>query len=234
MKSLLLGILFVTSSAFADDSSYLEFKAPVIKEVQENAIMINGRRNFEDCDNRSTLMSAEDPVNPIEAIDMADVILDKIINLGKKMWAVVELGRPVVNVKTDTANALPQGLFCWSDLDGWSPTQSKTYQITYENWYGQKVVDFAFRVLYTTGGSYKGRGRYITNTTIIPAVVDVMWGYTFSAETEVPTVINAGTKEDPVAGMHLNMKWSVKTVMKTDIRTESFYVGGDGSFKHLD
>jgi hypothetical protein len=236
MKSILVGILLTTTAAWAaEEDLYFQLKEPVIKEIkeaQETEMKISSNRSFDDCDKRGTLMAAD--LNPIEAIDMADVIVDKIINLGKKVWAVVELGRPVANLKTDTANALPQGVFCWTDLHGWSPTQSKTYQITYENWYGNKVVDFAFRVLYTTGGQVNGQGQYITNATIIPALVDVMWGYTFDAESEVPTVFNSGTAEHPVAGMHMNMKWSVKTVIKTDIRTESFYVGGDGSFKHLD
>ncbi len=233
MKLFFVGLLLMGATATADESAYMEFNAPVIRELAEDEMSANDERDFQDCDQKNNVLS-EDPINPIDAIDQVDVIVDKIINIGKKVWAIVELGRPVVNIKTDTANALPKGILCWSDLGGWAPTKSKAYQITYTNKLGYKVVDFAFRVIYTTGGNYKGRGQYITNTTIIPSLVDVAWGYKFNAISEVPTVYNSGTSENPVAGMHLNMKWSVETVMQTNIKTESFVIGGDGSFKRLD
>lgn len=234
MKVLFAGLLLMGATAFAGESEYYNFSAPMIEEITLNdGFEINNERDFQSCDNKGRVM-ADAPVNPIDAIDTADVIIDKIINLGKKVWAVIELGRPVTDIRVDTANALPKGVLCWSDLAGWSPTQSKAFRITYTNGFGGQVVNFAFRVVYTTGGSYKGQGKYITNATIIPSQVEVAWGYTFSAETEIPTVYNAGTATEPLAGMNLNMKWAVKTVMKTDLRTESFVVGGDGSFKRLD
>jgi hypothetical protein len=216
----------------ADDYGYYQFKAPVITEISTPKDTQVSAGNFEDC-NKSHVMADAGGVTPGEAVDMADVFVDKIINLGKKIWAVVELGRPVVNVKVDTANALPKGIFCWADLAGWTPTQSKTYQIAYENLLGEKVVEFAFRVIYTTGGNYKGVGKYITNTTIVPAHINVAWGYNLNAKSEVPTVFNAGSTEMPVAGMNLNMQWKVDTAFRYEERAETFYVGGDGTMKHL-
>src|SRR4051812_46731541 len=49
-------------------------------------------------------------------LNEADLIIDKIINMGKKVWAIVEAGKPVVDVKVDVANALPEGLKSWQQL----------------------------------------------------------------------------------------------------------------------
>ena len=170
----------------------------------------------------------------LDPIDQANIILDKIVNLGKKVWALVETGRPVVNITTYTANALPAGLQCWSDLAGWQIPQSKVYRVQYENAYGMNVVDFAYRVTFTAGGNLNGHGKFLTNATIAPADLNVSWGFNITANAEVPSVFNMGTKEDPVAGMQMLMKWNIKTVMSHVEQAETFYVGGDNTMKHLE
>jgi hypothetical protein len=96
------------------------------------------------------------------------------------------------------------------------------------------VVDFAYRVVFTAGGSLNGQGKYITNATIMPADMNVSWGFTFNANAEVPSVFNTGSSGQPVAGMQLLMKWSVDTVMSHIEQAETFYVGGDNTMKHLE
>lgn len=167
-------------------------------------------------------------------IDQIGVTIDKIVNLGQKVWNIIELGRPVVNVNSYTANALPAGVQCWSDLTGWQIPQSKVYRVQYENGFGMNVVDFAYRVTFTAGGSLNGQGKYITNATIMPANMNVSWGFNFNASAEVPSVFNTGTKESPVAGMQLLMKWNIKTVMNDVQQAETFYVGGDNTLKHME
>ena len=39
-------------------------------------------------------------------LDQVDLVVDKVINIGKKVWAVVEKGRPVVDIKADVAQAI--------------------------------------------------------------------------------------------------------------------------------
>ncbi|HEY8272614.1 MAG TPA: hypothetical protein VIG33_17100 [Pseudobdellovibrionaceae bacterium] len=191
----------------------------------------------EDCNPASRAKVLDNGVpslNPADPLDQISIIIDKIVNIGKKVWAIVETGRPTVHIKTYTANALPQGLKCWSDLTGWQIPQSKVYRVQYENLYGMDVVDFAYRVTFTAGGALKGQGKYITNATIMPADLNVSWGYTFNANAEVPSVFNMGTSEQPVAGMQMVMKWSVDTVMNHAEQAESYYVGGDNTMKQME
>jgi hypothetical protein len=191
---------------------------------------------LESCDpakKKIVTMTSDSPVD-VNPLDTIGVIVDQVINIGKKIWAILDAGRPVVNITTYTANALPQGLTCWADLTGWNIPQSKVYRVTYENGFGADVVDFAYRVTYTAGGSLNGKGKYLTNATIMPADVAVSWGFTLNAQAEVPSVFNTGSKEDPVAGMQMLMKWQVKTVIDDVQQAESFYVGGDNTLKHME
>ena len=240
MKTILVSLSLLLSSAVfaatdASTSPYFEFGRPTIEEITTGPLANYqpSATDFAACStSQSDVLDAElDPLNPI---DRAHIWLDKIINLGKKAWSVVELGRPVVNVKVDSANALPQGISCWNALAGWSIPQSKTYKVSYSNGFNSEVVSFAFRVIYTTGGSYNCRIRNIMSYAVVAAQLDVAWGYTFNANTVIPNVFNSGSIESPVAGMQLNLNWSIDTVVKHVQQAETFYVGGDGAFKRMD
>jgi hypothetical protein len=45
---------------------------------------------------------------PKYRLDSPELVLDLIINLGKKIWTLVEANKPVVNVATDSASALQE------------------------------------------------------------------------------------------------------------------------------
>ena len=169
-----------------------------------------------------------------EELNMTALALDQIINMGKKVWAIVEAGRPVVNIKTDSANALPSGLQNWNQLEGWQMPKSKLFRATYKNGYNIDVVDFTFRVIYTYGGSAKGQGLYLTNVTVVPASVNVLWGFNLDVTSTIPNVTNAGTSTAPLAAMEILVKWKIGTAVKYVEESKSLYLRGDGSFADLD
>lgn len=241
MKTMLVSLCLLLTSAVwaatpADQSQkYYQFGRPVIEEVTSGPLTEVQPLDFTAtaCSSSQAGVYAADDLDPLNPIDQAHIYLDKMINLGKKVWSVVELGRPVVNITLNSANALPQGVLCWNTLTGWSVPQSKVYRVSYTNGFGSTVVNFAYRVIFTAGGSLNGQGKYITNATVVPADLYVAWGYTFNASTVVPSVFNVGTVDRPVAGMQLNLNWSVDTVINHSQQAETFYVGGDGTFKKL-
>jgi hypothetical protein len=173
---------------------------------------------------------ADETPNPLDEVEMT---IDQIINIGKKVWAIVELGRPVVNVKTDVATALPKGAVDWLSLDSWQAPESRTYSVTYLNAYGTRVVEFTYRVLYIYGGSVNGQGKYIGYATLVPVELNVQWGFKFNAEANVPSVFNVGTRAEPVGGMQLNMKYHVDTVMSHVEQSQAYFIDGKGTFKKL-
>lgn len=162
------------------------------------------------------------------------VVVDQIINAGKKIWQIVEAGKPVANLSLNTANALPRGLGCWMDLQEWKAPESRVYRVQYANAFGANVVSFAFRVNFTHGGALDGIGKYVTNATIMPAALDVSWGFTFNADVSVPSVVNMGTKKNPVGAVQLVVNWQVDSPVKKIRQSETFFMSGDGKLTHLD
>jgi len=161
------------------------------------------------------------------------VTIDQVFNYAKQIWDVVVANKPVVNVTRDNASALPKGLADWSMMSGWQAPMTQSFRVAYKNGWGVDVVDFTYRVSFVYGGAFNGKGRYITNATIVPKNLAVAWGFTFTAQATVPSVTNAGTLVDPVAAMELSMHWSVDSVLRHIETTENFYIRGDGEMTHV-
>lgn len=171
----------------------------------------------------------------INPIDVIDVWVDKIINLGKKIFAVIDKGRPVVNIKTDVANALPAGVRCWTDLAGWNIPASKVFHVTYKNVYGVSVVDYSYRITYTAGGNLNGIGKYLTNVTVQPANVSVAWGFNLDAKAVIASVFNVGEdRRNPIAAMQMDIEWTVKTPLQHNQMTRTYYIDGNNQVLELE
>lgn len=172
-------------------------------------------------------------LSPFDAPDLGtpDVDIGQIITIGEKVWQIIQDNKPVVNVKTAVASALPRGVTCWTDLENWQPPKTQSYEVTYKNYFGMEVVKFRFRLQYTYGGTYDGKGKFLSSVTVIPAELNVLWGYTFNADVELSPAVNLGSKTDPLAGLELDLKWSVNTVMKASQNSFHFFVQGDGALQ---
>ncbi|NBX77432.1 MAG: hypothetical protein EBQ92_12830 [Proteobacteria bacterium] len=149
----------------------------------------------------------------LEELDLAAVVLDKVVNLGKKMWTVVENGRPVVNVKTAYANALPSGVRA-EDLENFSSLQFRSFRHYGVNLYGITVYDITYTLAHRFGGQFNGQGAYIESATVLPQNVEVLWGYNVNLNVEQVSAVNLGTKENPIASLAMETGLIVKTVMK--------------------
>ncbi|MEK7858077.1 MAG: hypothetical protein AAB320_02965 [Elusimicrobiota bacterium] len=162
-------------------------------------------------------------------------VLDQIINMGKKIWAIIEANKPVVNINTTYATALPEGIKSWNQLSGWKPPKGTVYGFYAKNAYGATMINVKYQVLRTYGGGYKGKGKYLTAVTIEPLLVEVGWGYKFDLTAQVPdtSVVNVGTSEDPVAAMMPTLKWRISTAIKDASGQSIYYLQGDGLFQEM-
>lgn len=228
----------------SQDSAYYQVGEPVIQEISWEILeqplrppmppQASSKASSRNLNDLFLLQKVPAP-SSVPLLREAEVVVDRIVNIGRKVWNVVEAGRPVVQTKGSSSNALPSGVTAtnWAAMTGWSPPQSRTFQVIYKNGWGSTVVDFTFRLLYVTGGQYMGQGRYIADVTIVPAALDVAWGYNFASVAEVTSITNLGTTASPKAGLQVNVKWTVKTAFRHVERTESFYITGDGEFTQL-
>jgi hypothetical protein len=152
--------------------------------------------------------------------------------MGEKVWTLLKENEPVLEAKSTSASALPSGIQCWNQLSNWSRARAETYRMTYKNLYGMTVVDLEFSLIYNYGGSFDGRGKYLTNSTIQFNTVDVMWGFIVNANVEIPQVVNMASVDSPVAGMQVTLNWTVNTrpiSLRKLNKAVSFFVSGDGT-----
>lgn len=167
--------------------------------------------------------------------DDSALVLDQIINIATKVWRIIEENKPVVDVKTQYAVAVPSGTTTWGQLAGWRPPKGEVYELLAKNGYGSQVVRVRYQVLRTFGGSVRGKGRYLTGVTVEPLLVEVAWKYKLTLRAEVPesSVVNAGSHEDPVAAMLVKLYWHIETPIKDSQGQGVYYVTGDGRFQEI-
>jgi hypothetical protein len=236
MKQLILSclaVLFVNGALAKSTTTLVDEKALTIqslelKKVADRAPLLYPLEGLGSCDLKSPSYFEEpNPLTPIS------VVIDEIINIGKKIWTIVDAGKPVVNLKVNVGTALPKGVSCWLDLQNWSKPTTETYQATFTNGYGVEVVKLKYQLISVARGSYEGQGNYIAYATIVPTEVEVSWGFRLNAQVTVPTVYNMGSKENPMAGMNLQMTYTVDTVLKHGQYSHNFFLDGNGEIKRL-
>lgn len=160
------------------------------------------------------------------------VVVDQLIALGKKVWPIIEAGRPVVSSRLGAISVLPLSSRDGdaSELQNWSAPRHRKYRLVYENVYGMDVVTFSFTVHYQYGGNLDGVGKYLTAVTVTANEIYVMWGFDFNAKSSLVKVTNRGTRANPVAGVTLEVSQVAKTVFTEVRRTDTFHISGDGRF----
>jgi hypothetical protein len=152
----------------------------------------------------------------------------EIINIGLKIWKIIEDNKPVVNLNLQRASALPYGLRDWSEMENWSDIQVREYQVSYINGFQKEVIKMNLLLTYSYGGTYNSRGQYISQVGVLVKDLSVDWGFVVQAETEVARVVNTGTRENPLALMEMNLKWSVKSIIKQIHEGLHFSIKGNG------
>jgi len=169
----------------------------------------------------------------IVELDNTEIIVDKIINIGTKIWNVLEKGKPASNYLQKRATAVPQNITSWQQLEGWSNPKSKYYEISYKNVYGIEVAKLVYKIIYLTGGQYKGSGRYIGYVSVEPQEFKTAYLYSFNVQAAVESVYNKGTSQNPIAGMIINIQWTISTMLKKETQSYSYHIDGTGQFQDL-
>lgn len=237
MKHLILtaGLLVGLGAQASVDERYYEISNSFVREVPSNEVfradMAIGAAACDDFNPNLIDQNGEPFVGPLDGVEL---FVDQVINIGKKIWAIVKAGEPVLNLKTSVATALPQNSRCWTDLQGWKMPESKIYEMVFENGFGSEVVTMGYRVLWLPGGSVDGQGKYVGYATVTPVSMSVSWGFSLDAEVTIPTVFNMGTKEAPLGGMQVNVISRIKSPITVIDEGQAFFLNGAGEFKKLD
>jgi hypothetical protein len=219
MKSVIVLSLLVTAFAWGQQGVLNAGTADEITyttvEIEPTREMLDRIQFYETC------MSDE-------SLGEVTVILDQIINLGQKVWAVLEKNQPVQNVHFNYANALPQGAQA-GDLENFSELQHKSFRTYGTNGFGMQVYDLRYSLVHRHGGQYRGKGKFLTDVTVLPQTVETSWGYTTNLNVDRVSVSNLGTRENPVGALTMQLKFSVSTIMKKGEYNEVYDFRGNSA-----
>lgn len=161
------------------------------------------------------------------------MVARELIAFGKEVYKIIEAGKPVVRIgQTTPVSVLPKNEHGTSidafDLENWKMPKSKKYRVVAKNGFGMKTITFDFMLLFTYGGSYNGKGAYITGAEVASTDVSVAWGYTLDADFKVQSIVNQGTRENPVAAAVLQIDYKMSTVLKESRSSKKFMINGLG------
>jgi hypothetical protein len=134
--------------------------------------------------------------------------------IGTLAWNLIKSGEPMSGHNFPKISVLPKGAEDWSLYEGWKPGRAFIYHVKYNNYMGVEVVDYSFRVTYMYDGKRNGVGSYLSNVSVSPAELKVLWGFKLESHVTVQDAYNLGTVENPVAGVDFVVSWSLRSLIK--------------------
>lgn len=166
-------------------------------------------------------------VEPTRVLSDAQA-LEGLWVLGEKIYKVVENGKPVLNINTQTWSVLPKSVKEARDLSEWKDPVRIGYVLKAKNLYGMEVINVRYLVQFVPGGKLDGKGAYLAHITVIPSTAEVAWGYTLNIDASAREALNVGTAEDPVAAFSTDVRVQVKTLLKESVSTLTTFMTGEG------
>ena len=161
--------------------------------------------------------------------------LNNIMALGKRVYNVVQEGKPNLSSTHSTIRVVPVGTDT-GNLVGWSNPNVRVYRVTFVNFYGVKVIQFLYRVYYVYNGRYQDKGQYLAGVEIVPSDISVLWGFYLNVNYSLVDIYNYGTIQNPVAGAVVQINYQVGgTIIPISLYdvTERYLIKGDGNFSEL-
>jgi len=151
--------------------------------------------------------------------------------LGKQMWQFVVNNEPQSTIEEHYAHVVPSDVKSWTELELWSRPESMTLQVNYRNFF-HRVAEIKYRISFSHSGSYEGKGAYLANIHIIPEDVAVKGlGHTVDASAKMLQAVNVGTKDSPIAGVQIQISWTVDNIMRKNKGSMLIYLEGSGFSK---
>lgn len=171
-------------------------------------------------------------------LDGVLMIVDKLVAIGEKIIPTIEKGRPAVTNKPMQAISVIPRIDAQDpvvhEMGDWSIPVTKHYKIDYSNGVGGAAASFVYSITFQYGGTYGGKGKYLTGVRVAARDIKVNWGFDLDASSQLIQISNVGTTQNVIAGATIEITYTVKNVMRNLTSSVSFHVTGDGRIYKLD
>lgn len=179
------------------------------------------------------------PPGPLGQFGSVLAMTDSLLAFGQRVVGIIREGTPVFNEAGAAIKVLPRiaGLdsvqISGMDLENWRTPFNKKIKFIVRNWFGMKMVDVTYMLMYTYGGQLNGTGRYLTGVEVKPVAVDVQFGYELNVDFELQSIRNMGSSFSPVAAATIMINSTISTILSKKMRTMVFNVRGDGGHQQI-
>jgi hypothetical protein len=155
------------------------------------------------------------------------------INIGKKVWTIIEASKGTAEAEEVSVSALPQEVTSPFQMENFKQAD-KMYRITYKNGFDENVVRIKYLLSYSYGGNHKGKGKYLSGVSIAAANIQIEHGFKVTSTVRVIDIKNIGTLEDPIASIKIKVKLEINGFFNYRERNMEFTINGLGEVhKHL-
>jgi len=181
----------------------------------------------------------------VAAVGSVIGIAKDVVALGESVYTLVEKGRPKITTEYAPISILPRDPSNTAadpaqryavdpfDMEGFSFPVEKMITAKLKSPLGKEVVTFQYKIIYSYGGSYNGRGKYLTGINIIPAKVTAGWNWVLNSSMKLSGMMNHGTRENPVVGAMITVKYNMTNLTRGVERNDTIYISADGSMKAM-
>ena len=226
-----LGSLNQASAFDEKDPQYFQISKMQVQEVTADVF---GHDIYETVYEKQ--FNQEIKADPIEQAGKVISVARDLVALGEDIYKLVIKGKPTNTTTYAPIVVVPKvggEPVDPLDIEGTSLPIKKTYRIQWKNLYNANVVTFTYSVMWAYGGSYEGKGAYLSHIQIIPESIRTLWGFDFSATMKLGGIQNLGTRSNPVAAATILLEYSTGNVMNVETYVDSYVVTGKGGFKKL-
>lgn len=160
----------------------------------------------------------------------------EVVGLGEAIYDLAKKGKPTNVTEFAPISIVPKNPTTKEyidpfDLDNFSMPVEKNFVASVKNTRGKEVVSFKYKVFYSYGGSFNGTGKYLTGVIIVPSEIKTSFGWDFNASMKLTGIMNHGTKENPVAGAMITVKYQFNSWFKAYERNDTVHITGNGDLK---
>ena len=165
-------------------------------------------------------------------------VVKDLVALGETIYDLVKKGKPSNVTEYTAISVIPRDpttkeIVDPLSMEGFSFPEERSYVAKVKNAVGKEVVTFSYKVIFSHSGSFNGKGKYLTNVMVVPGAVKTSFGWDFSATMRLSGVMNHGTKDEPVAGALVAIKYTVTSWSAAFERNDTIHVSGKGDVRNF-
>jgi len=203
-----------------------------------NNVVANAVNDSKKDDSKKEEPKKEEGPKPIDLERTGKVIsiAKDMVALGQAVYELVKKGKPSNTTSFAAISVVPKDpttkeAISPFDLEGFSVPEERNFTAIVKNGNNDVVVRFDYQLVYSFGGSYDGKGQYLTNVMIVPKSINTSFGWDFTAIMKLEGIMNHGSKVNPIAGAIVSIKYQMNSWTKSFERNDTIHLTGSGQVK---